>query len=79
MNNTEKYVKAFVEALDVEEGIVENLQYQAISAWDSVGHMSLIAAIEDEFDIMMDTEDIIDFSSFEVGKEILANKYGVRF
>ena len=44
--------------------------------WDSVGHMTLVAALEDEFDIMMDTDDIIDFSSFEVGKQIL-KKYDV--
>ena len=40
--------------------------------------MSLVAALEDEFDIMIDTDDIIDLSSFEKGKEILA-KYGVEF
>ena len=32
--------------------------------------MSLIAALEEAFDIMMDTDDIIDLSSYEKGKEI---------
>ena len=55
---------------------MEGLEYQAIAEWDSVGHMTLVSAIEEAFDIMMDTEDIIDFSSYEKGKEILSNNYG---
>lgn len=79
MTNLEKYKKAFVEALEVNEDEVEGLEYQAITAWDSVGHMSLISAIEDAFDIMMDTDDIIDFNSYEKGKEILSNNYSILF
>lgn len=79
MTNTEKYTNAFVEALGVEAEQVEGLEYQAITEWDSVGHMTLVAAIEDAFDIMMDTDDIIDFSSYEKGKEILAANYEVQF
>lgn len=79
MTNTEKYTNAFVEALGVEAEQVDGLEYQAITEWDSVGHMTLVAAIEDAFDIMMDTDDIIDFSSYEKGKEILAANYEVRF
>ena len=42
--------------------------------------MSLIAALEDAFDIMMDTDDIIDFSSYKKGMEILSKEaYGVKF
>ena len=76
MNNKEKYVQAFVESLEITEDVVEGLEYQAIPQWDSVGHMGLVAAIEDAFDIMMDTDDIIDFSSYVKGKEIL-KKYDV--
>ena len=76
MTNLEKYNKAFIECFEIEESQLAGLEYQAISAWDSVGHMGLIAALEDEFDIMMDTDDIIDLSSYEKGKEILA-KYDV--
>lgn len=79
MTNFEKYKNAFVEALGVKEEQVEGLEYQAITEWDSVGHMSLVAAIEDAFDIMMDTDDIIDFSSFEKGKEILDKNYSIEF
>ena len=71
MTNLEKYNQAFIESLEVTEDQLNGLQYQQIPNWDSVGHMGLIAAIEDAFDIMMDTDDIIDLSSYEKGKEIL--------
>lgn len=76
MTNKEKYVEAFVESLDVKEEQVAGLEYQAIPAWDSVGHMGLIAAIEDAFDIQFETDDIVDFSSFEKGIELL-KKYDI--
>lgn len=79
MTNYERYVNVFVEAFSISAGQAEKLEYQGIEAWDSVGHMGLIAALEDTFDIMMDTDDIIDFSSFEKGKEILADNYDVEF
>lgn len=76
MTNKEKYVNAFVEGLEITADQVEGLQYQGIPEWDSVGHMALVSEIEDAFDIMMDTDDIIDFSSYEKGVEIL-KKYGI--
>lgn len=79
MTNIEKYTNAFMEALEVGEDQVEGLEYQSIKEWDSVGHMSLIAAIEDAFDIMMDTDDIIELSSFQKGIEILSANYEIKF
>lgn len=76
MTNREKYNEAFVKVMDVKKEEVEKLVYQEIDAWDSVGHMELVSEIEDTFDIMMDTEDIIDFNSYEKGIEIL-KKYGI--
>ncbi|MEG0075833.1 MAG: acyl carrier protein [Eubacterium sp.] len=78
MTNLEKYEQVFIEALEIEKSLLEGLEYQSIESWDSVGHMALIAELEDTFDIMMDTDDIIDLSSFEKGKEILG-KYDVEF
>jgi len=78
MSNLQKYETAFAEAFGIDRDILPALEYQAIPEWDSVGHMVLIAALEGAFDIMMDTDDIIDFSSFEKGKEILG-KYDVEF
>lgn len=80
MTNLEKYDEAFISTFEIEKDQLPGLKYQDIKAWDSVGHMTLIAALEDAFDIMMDTDDIIDFSSYEKGKEILTkDEYGVEF
>ena len=77
MNNLEKYKKIFCESFSIEENMLDdNLEYNSIDSWDSVGHMGLIANLEEVFDIMLDTDDIIDFSSFEKGKEIL-KKYNI--
>ena len=79
MTNLEKYNQAFTESLEIAEEQLNGLNYQDIPAWDSVGHMGLIAANEDAFDIMMDTDDIIDLSSYEKGMEILASHYDIEF
>jgi acyl carrier protein len=72
----EKYSKAFVDAFDVPPDTLPTLAYQAIPNWDSVGHMGLMAVLEESFGITMDIDDIIDFSSFARGQELL-KKYGV--
>lgn len=79
MTNIEKYTDVFIKTFDIKEEDTKGLQYTGIQAWDSIGHMSLIAALEETFDIMMDTDDIIDLSSFEKGMEILNEKYDVEF
>lgn len=79
MTNLEKYNKAFCESFEIGEEQLQGLQYQQIELWDSVGHMTLVANLEDAFDIMMETDDIIDLSSYEKGKEILTNHYNIEF
>ncbi len=79
MNNTEKLKKAFSEALLIDESRVEDsLTYQSIPEWDSVSHMILISEIESAFDISIETDDVIDMSSFAIAKEILT-KYDIAF
>jgi acyl carrier protein len=78
MTNIEKYKKAFLDSFEAEESTIEALEYESIAAWDSVGHMVLVAALEEAFDIMLEMDDIIDFSGFERGKEILGG-YDVVF
>ena len=78
MNNLEKYKSVFCESFSISEDVLEgNLEYNSIEAWDSVGHMGMIAELEDKFDIMLDTDDIIDFSSYDRGMEIL-EKYDIK-
>ena len=76
MSNFQKYVAAFTSTFMVEESALADLKYQEVAAWDSVGHMALMAALEETFAVEMDIDDIIDFSSFEAGRSILA-KYNV--
>ncbi len=77
MSNREKYDNAFIESFEIKkEALNKGLEYQSIPQWDSVGHMSLVAALEDTFDIMMEMDDIVDFGSYETGIGTL-KKYGV--
>lgn len=79
MTNLEKYTNVFTETFNLSAEEAANLKYQDIPAWDSVGHMGLVASIEGAFDIMLEADDIIDLSSFEKGKEILSTKYNIQF
>ncbi len=78
MGNLEMYNKIFIDSLGTTQEKLLNLKYQDITEWDSVGHMGLMSALEEAFSIEMDIDDIIDFSSYEKGKEILA-KYNLDF
>ncbi|HFK5586618.1 TPA: acyl carrier protein [Elizabethkingia anophelis] len=79
MSNIEKLKKAFADALLIDESnVTDLLVYQSIPEWDSVSHMILINEIESTFDISIETDDVIDMSSFAKAKEIL-NKYNVEF
>lgn len=79
MSNLEKYKQAFCESFEISEEQLAGLKYQDVKLWDSVGHMNLVANLEEAFDIMMETDDIIDLSSFEKGMEILRDRYEVNF
>ncbi len=79
MTNLEKYNKAFCDSFEITNDKLKGLKYQQTELWDSVGHMTLVANIEDSFDIMMETDDIIELSSYEKGMEILSQKYNVVF
>ena len=68
--------KCFAASLGVDQEAVEGLSYKSVRQWDSVGHMALIASIEAEFDVMLDTDEIIALSSYEVAEGIL-KKHGV--
>ncbi|TDC40269.1 acyl carrier protein [Micromonospora sp. 15K316] len=59
-----------------EDAEVESLEYRGIERWDSLAHMSLVAAIEDDFGVMLDTDEVIDLSSFDRARQIL-EKHGV--
>ena len=77
MSNKKKYQDIFIKSLSIETSkFNENLKYNEIPEWDSIGHMSLVAALEETYKISLETDDIVDFSSFKKGIELL-KKYNV--
>ncbi len=77
MNNKEKYKGIFIKSLSIDEKkFSENLKYNEIAEWDSIGHMTLMSGLEEGFSISMETDDIVDFSSYKKGIDIL-KKYKV--
>ena len=76
MTNLEKYNKLFLDAFPLTEGTLSNATYRKTPRWDSLAHMDLISSLEEAFCISMETLDVMDFSSYEKGKTVLA-KYGV--
>lgn len=79
MTNKTLYDNVFMETLEIGAQQLSGLNYQDVPTWDSVGHMALMAALEEAFDIMMETDDIIDFNSYEKGMEILSGNYEIKF
>ncbi len=77
MSNKDKYQDIFIKSLSINSNkFNENMKYNEIPEWDSIGHMTLMSGLEEGFNITMDTDDIVDFSSFKKGKEIL-KKYKI--
>ena len=79
MDNKEKYKSIFIESLAIDRSkFNENIKYNEIPEWDSIGHMTLMSGLEDGFNIAIETDDIVDFSSFKKGMEIL-EKHKIEF
>ena len=77
MSNKDKYDRVFIESFDLDEKkLNDKLEYNSIKSWDSIGHMQMIAELEDTFEIEFEMDDIINFSSYNKGMEIL-EKYGI--
>ena len=79
MTNREIYDEVFIECFSVDKSQLNgDFVYESVPEWDSVGHMGMIAELEEKFDILMETDDIIDFSSYLKGIELIS-KYGIIF
>ena len=77
MTNEEKYQDIFIKSLSLDKKkFSENLKYNEVPEWDSIGHMTLMSGLEEGFKISMETDDIVDFSSYKKGIQIL-KKYKV--
>jgi acyl carrier protein len=76
--NLKSYDKAFMIGLSIKKNSLgSKLKYNSIPEWDSIAHMNLISELESIFKISIDTDDIVDFSSYEKGKKIL-KKYKIQ-
>lgn len=73
MGNIEKLKEAFVEGLEIPMEEVESATMESVDKWDSIGQMTLVAIIEDVFAIEFEPDEVMQFTSFEAGKEILKN------
>jgi acyl carrier protein len=73
MSNLDKYNEIFCEVFTVnQEALHDEFSKESVEKWDSVLQLSLVTHIEDAFDIMFEPEDIMDFTSYKKGKEILS-------
>ena len=78
MNNNENKNKVFLESLSIDQNSFnEELKYNEIPEWDSIGHMTLISNLESEFNISIDIDDVLNYGSFKKGVELL-KKYKVQ-
>lgn len=77
MTNLDKLNKVFAEVFEViEDQLDSDFSVENVDNWDSVTQLSLVSDIEDEFDIMLDSEDILEFKSYDIAKQIVS-KYDV--
>ena len=76
MTNLETYNRVFCDKLQITEQQLPTVHLKGLPTWDSVGHMTLLAALEDAFDIFIEPEDMMALNSYEEGKNIL-RKYDV--
>jgi len=79
MENKNKLYQSFANSLNISiDQITDELAYQSIAEWDSISHMILISQLEDDFNVSIDTDDVIDMSSVAKAQEILT-KLGINF
>lgn len=75
----ERLRAVFSKQLDLPvERVTDALAYRSVAQWDSISHMALVAALEGEFGVMLETEEVIEMSSVAVAREIL-RRHGVPF
>ena len=79
MTNLEKYQNIFCETFNVDKTeLNEGFTFANIAQWDSLAHLSLISELENAFDVMFETDDILHYGGYLNGIEIL-KRYGVDF
>ncbi|MCO1603689.1 acyl carrier protein [Desulfosporosinus nitroreducens] len=79
MNNLKEYNKVFTTLFNINDyQLNKDFTFNNVEDWDSIVHLSLITELEDTFNVMFETEDILSFGSYENGMRIL-EKYEISF
>ena len=72
----DQVVAVFARVLGIPaDSVNDDLRYATIPQWDSIAHMSGVAALEEAFGVMIDMDEVIDMSSVGKAREIL-RKHG---
>lgn len=79
MGNIEKLQQVFIDVLNSSIEQIPSLRLKESENWDSVGHIALIAEIEETFDINLDTDDMFNITSFDSAIKILGTNYNIKF
>jgi len=83
MTNKQKYNNVFIDTFSIDESALgDEFKYQSIPLWDSIGHMAMVASLEEAFDVVLEMDDIIDFSSYNKGSSLsltILTKYNIHF
>ncbi|EIY35028.1 hypothetical protein HMPREF1062_01396 [Bacteroides cellulosilyticus CL02T12C19] len=78
-DNLNKYNEVFYRVFGVKGNELEQLKLKESEGWDSVGHINLIASLEDAFGINMEPDDMFDIFSYKTGIQVLQNQYNIKF
>ena len=79
MTNIEKYNQIFAETLNLGLDEVKDANFKETPLWDSVGHMTLVAALEEAFDVLLEAEDLMAIRNYQGGIDILSKNYEIEF
>ena len=77
MNNyfvRDKLKILFKNTFNIKDEDISKASQNNLKNWDSVNHMNLILAIEKEFDITLDNNDVVKLSDFKSCFQLIKNK-----
>jgi len=77
MTNIEKYNEAFKTVFNVEGDALRDLEYKQSAGWNSMAQIALISQLETVFGLDFNMDDIYDFKSYETGKSLLRQRFGI--
>jgi acyl carrier protein len=76
MNLDDEVTKAFRSAMRLSDSFLfrDDMSFDDIPGWDSLGHMNLIVELETRFDISLAMDDIATIDSVRAAREAVARR-----